>query len=70
MPMVLKLGGTQEQLNKSSGCKKNNREKNNGCQKITIIESPKNKGLADSVIGGVSDILNKYEKVIVIERRC
>jgi cellulose synthase/poly-beta-1,6-N-acetylglucosamine synthase-like glycosyltransferase len=38
-----------------------------GFKKVVITESPVNKGLADSIIGGVHDIINKYEKVIVLE---
>lgn len=34
---------------------------------VTIIEAEKNKGLAKSVIEGVTDIINKYGKVIVVE---
>lgn len=34
---------------------------------VTIVEAEKNKGLAKSVIGGVSEIIEKYGKVIVIE---
>lgn len=36
-------------------------------KKIEIIESQENKGLAKSIIGGVSEIISKYNKVIVIE---
>ncbi|MDD2505595.1 MAG: glycosyltransferase [Bacilli bacterium] len=36
-------------------------------KKVTIIEADKNKGLANSIISGVTDIINKYEKVIVLE---
>ena len=36
-------------------------------KKVTLIQAEKNKGLAKSVIGGVSDIIEKYQKVIVIE---
>lgn len=32
-----------------------------------LYESPCNKGLARSVIGGVSEVINKYGKVIVVE---
>lgn len=39
----------------------------NGFKAINIIESEKNKGLAKSVISGVTDIINKYGKVIVLE---
>lgn len=38
-----------------------------GFKKVNIIKSEKNKGLAKSVINGVTDIINKYEKVIVLE---
>jgi hypothetical protein len=38
-----------------------------GFNTITIKESTKNKGLATSVIDGVTDILDKFEKVIVLE---
>jgi hypothetical protein len=37
------------------------------CEKVHIIEREKNKGLANSVIEGVSEVVNKYGKVIVIE---
>jgi len=38
-----------------------------GFKSIQIIAAPKNKGLANSIISGVSQILNEYEKVIVLE---
>jgi hypothetical protein len=38
-----------------------------GFKKVEIIESPVNKGLANSIIQGVTTIINKYEKVIVLE---
>lgn len=38
-----------------------------GFKKINIIEAKKNKGLANSVIDGVTEIINKYKKVIVLE---
>ena len=38
-----------------------------GFKKIEIIESQKNLGLANSVISGVSEVLSKYERVIVME---
>lgn len=37
------------------------------CGKITIVENESNKGLAKSVIEGVTKIVNEYEKVIVLE---
>ena len=36
-------------------------------QKVTIVEAEQNKGLAKSIIGGVTEILQKYGKVIVVE---
>ncbi|MBN2816190.1 MAG: glycosyltransferase [Campylobacterales bacterium] len=38
-----------------------------GFHSITIIERDKNFGLAKSVIEGASEILNKYQKIIVLE---
>jgi hypothetical protein len=38
-----------------------------GFKKIVISEAPQNKGLADSVVGGVTSIINQYDKVIVLE---
>lgn len=38
-----------------------------GFKEINIIESRENRGLAKSVINGVSDIINRYGKVIVLE---
>lgn len=38
-----------------------------GFKSIHIIESPTNKGLANSVIQGVSEVINKHGKVIVVE---
>lgn len=41
--------------------------KNNWCKTVHIIESINNKGLASSIIEGVTTIVNKYGKVIVLE---
>lgn len=38
-----------------------------GFRKVEFIEAPENKGLANSIIDGVSRILEKYGKVIVLE---
>lgn len=35
--------------------------------KLTVVESDKNKGLANSVISGVTNVINEYGKVIVVE---
>lgn len=37
---------------------------------VTVTESPVNKGLAASVISGVTEIVNKYGKAIVVEDDC
>ncbi len=37
---------------------------------VNVTESPVNKGLAASVISGVTEIINKYGKVIVVEDDC
>lgn len=38
-----------------------------GFKTITIHESPSNKGLANSIIEGVTDVITQYGKVIVLE---
>jgi len=38
-----------------------------GFKKVTIIEREKNWGLADSIIDGATEIVNKYGKIIVLE---
>ncbi len=42
-------------------------KKTTGFKKITIIERDKNWGLANSIIDGVTTIVNQYEKIIVLE---
>ena len=37
------------------------------CKEVFIIEAEKNKGLANSIIDGVTNVINKYGKVIVLE---
>lgn len=38
-----------------------------GFKKVTIIKQEKNQGLAISIISGVTEIINKYGKVVVLE---
>lgn len=38
-----------------------------GFKEIQIIEAPQNKGLANSIIAGVTKIVNEYGKIIVVE---
>jgi len=39
----------------------------NGFKEIHVVEAPQNKGLANSIIGGVSDVIAKHGRVIVLE---
>ncbi len=39
-------------------------------KKVSVTESPVNRGLAASVIAGVSEVIKKYGKVIVVEDDC
>ncbi|GET24467.1 glycosyltransferase [Prolixibacter sp. NT017] len=38
-----------------------------GFQSVQIMESPENKGLANSIISGVTQVIKQYGKIIVIE---
>lgn len=38
-----------------------------GFKSVTIIEREKNYGLANSLISGITEVIDKYEKVIVVE---
>lgn len=61
-----KENATEEQINNI----KKTREvvkKEKWCKEVHIIEAEKNKGLADSIIGGVTDVVNKYGSCIVLE---
>lgn len=40
---------------------------NSNFKSVTITEAPQNKGLANSIIDGVSEIIEKYGRVIVLE---
>lgn len=48
----------------------NNVRNSGDFKSVTVTESPVNKGLAASVISGVTDVINKYGKVIVVEDDC
>ena len=37
------------------------------CKKVEIVESPSNKGLARSIVEGVSRIVEEYGSIIVLE---
>jgi glycosyltransferase involved in cell wall biosynthesis len=38
-----------------------------GFKEVFVVEAPHNKGLANSIIDGVTDVINEYGKVIVLE---
>lgn len=38
-----------------------------GFKEVYVVEAVENKGLANSIIGGVSEVVNEYGKVIVLE---
>lgn len=37
------------------------------CKEVHVVEAEKNKGLANSIIGGVTEVINKHGRVIVLE---
>ncbi|MBO8460058.1 MAG: glycosyltransferase [Bacteroidetes bacterium] len=55
-----------EQIEKIDEVRKIIRKKQ-WCGKVHIIESEVNKGLADSIVRGVTEIVNRYGKIIVLE---
>lgn len=61
-----KIEASEDDLKKIKEVKKLIRKKK-WCKKNTIIESEDNLGLANSVINGVSKIIKKHGKVIVLE---
>ncbi len=61
-----KENATPEQLEKICQTRELARSKK-WCKNVIVIESEKNKGLAASIISGVTEIVNKYSKVIVLE---
>lgn len=60
-------GPKQEALNHKVQAVRDYLKTINGFKKITILESDTNKGLANSIITGVSQILETYSCVIVLE---
>lgn len=58
--------GTEEQRKRIIEVRKIVR-KRQWCNKVYIIEHEKNKGLANSVIDGVTEVIEKFGKVIVLE---
>lgn len=61
-----KENADQETLEKIKEVRAVVREKQ-WCKSIEVIESDKNKGLANSIIEGVTKVVNQYGKIIVLE---
>lgn len=61
-----KPDATVEQLEKINEVREVVR-KQKWCKEVHIIESDNNKGLANSIISGVTEVIDKYGKVIVLE---
>jgi hypothetical protein len=61
-----KQNASIEQIQNNNDVKKIVRE-DTWCKEVIIIESEINKGLAQSVIAGVTEIIDKYGKIIVLE---
>lgn len=37
------------------------------CKEVKVVESKRNKGLADSIVGGVTEVVSRHGRVIVLE---
>lgn len=61
-----KINTSEEALQKIKEVRNIIREKK-WCKEVIIIESDKNKGLENSIVEGITDIVNKYGKIIVLE---
>lgn len=61
-----KDGASVEMLQKIADVRQVAR-KRQWCKEVYIVEAEKNKGLANSIIGGVTDVINKHGKVFVLE---
>ncbi len=61
-----KNGADEEQLSRIKAVRQV-AAKEQWCGEVRIVESPVNKGLGNSIIGAVTDIIEEYGKVIVVE---
>lgn len=61
-----KSNATEEQLQKIEAVKQVANEKQ-WCKNVNVVEATSNKGLAKSIIEGVTKIVNEFGKVIVVE---
>jgi hypothetical protein len=57
--MIEKVNGVREYIDGFAS--------NSNFRNVTVIKAEKNKGLANSIISGVSEVIDKYGKVIVVE---
>ena len=62
----VKKNSSDEQVFRNSKVKEIIRRKK-WCKEVIIIESETNKGLANSIIQGVTKVIDKYNKVIILE---
>lgn len=61
-----KEGASDEMRQKIADVRKVTR-KRQWCKEVHVVETEKNKGLANSIIAGVTDVINKHGKVFVLE---
>lgn len=61
-----KPGTTKEELDNNEAVKSVVREQK-WCSEVEVIERPHNYGLARNIIEGVTEVVNKYGKIIVLE---
>lgn len=61
-----KEGATDEMRQKIANVRQVARRRQ-WCKEVHIIEAKKNRGLANSIIGGVTDVINKHGRVFVLE---
>ncbi|MFA5520095.1 MAG: glycosyltransferase [Spirochaetota bacterium] len=61
-----KTNSTKEEVEKIDEVRKLIRTKQ-WCKEVHVIEREKNWGLADSIVDGVTEIVNRYGKIIVLE---
>lgn len=61
-----KPDATEEQLQRVLGNRKVAHAAR-GFKEVHVVESAYNKGLANSIIGGVTEVINEFERVIVLE---
>src|SRR5438045_2537788 len=61
-----KKNASEEQVSRIAEVRKLLREKQ-WCNQVHIIEAEKNKGLTNSIVEGITSIVNKYGRLIVLE---